>query len=143
MELDFSLPLKDTYIYFSEVIDNKNLTSNKYIDDIRHLTNISLNNDSLLVFNYYDVDFKKRFPLYEVDKGFNYKYSKQFNDINFLYKNEYNDYLIKEITLYDTDIPPKISLDEYGKPSVLMLKEMNSGLEFICNLLKFMTIDLL
>ena len=118
---------------FSEVIDNKNLTSNKYIDDIRHLTNISLNNDSLLVFNYYDVDFKKRFPLYEVDKGFNYKYSKQFNDINFLYKNEYNDYLIKEITLYDTDIPPKISLDEYGKPSVLMLKEMNSGLEFICN----------
>ena len=118
---------------FSEVIDNKNLTSNKYIDDVRHLTNISLNNDSLLVFNYYDVDFKKRFPLYEVDKGFNYKYSKQFNNINFLYKNEYNDYLIKEITLYDTDIPPKISLDEYGKPSVLMLKEMNSGLEFICN----------
>lgn len=117
---------------FSEPLGKDTLRSDIILDDVRNLTEISLTDDNQLIFNYGNIKYTRQFPYYDIEKGINYKYNKVIN-INGIIINESGNYIVKEFTIKDQHIAEKVSLDVYGTPSVCMLKDMATGLEFICN----------
>ena len=117
---------------FCEALDNTSLRSDVILDDVRNLTDISLSDDSQLVFNYGNIKYKRAFSYYDLEHGYNYKYSKNITLNGIIIINNGN-YLIKEFTIDDNFVASKVSLDVYGKPSVCMLKDDITGIEFICN----------
>lgn len=42
-------------------------------------------------------------------------------------------FIVKEFDVIDSFVASKVSLDVYGKPSVCMVKDTITGLEFICS----------
>lgn len=117
---------------FCEALDNTSLRSDIVLDDVRNLTDISISDDSQLVFNYGNIKYKRAFPYYDLEHGYNYKYNKPIIIPKLLEKKE-NNYLIKEFTVTDDFVASKVSLDVYGKPSVCIIKDTQTGLEFICS----------
>ena len=127
----FFTPRGHLYV-FSEVLGGSRLRSDIILDDVRNLTDISLTDDSQLVFNYGNIKYTRQFPYYDVDRGINYKYNIDIN-INGLIKTESGNYLVKEFIITNSHVAQKVSLDVYGTPSVCMLKDKTTGIEFICN----------
>lgn len=127
----FFTPRGHLYV-FSEVLGGSKLRSDIILDDVRNLTDISLTDDSQLVFNYGNIKYTRQFPYYDIDKGINYKYNLDIN-INGLIKTESGNYLVREFTITNSHVAQKVSLDVYGTPSVCMLKDKITGIEFICN----------
>lgn len=117
---------------FSEVLGGSSLRSDVILDDVRNLTDISISDDNQLIFNYGNIKYTREFPYYDLEKGINYKYNKQIQ-INGLLKTNSGNFLINEFTIKDSHIVSKVSLDVYGTPSVCMLKDNITGIEFICN----------
>ena len=118
-------------IIFSEVVDNTNLSSNAYLDDIIHLRDIGLSSDNQLIYNYFDVSYGEKSPLYGLDHGVNYKYKVDNVIGTILQKNSNGDYYVRELTVPNNEIPPRIP---NLKDPVLMLKDNATGLEFLCKL---------
>ncbi len=118
-------------IIFSEVVDNTNLTANSYLDDVIHLRDIGLTSDNQLIYNYFDVTYGEKSPLFGLDHGVNYKYKVNGVVGTILQKNSNGDYYVKEITVNDITIPPRIP---NLKDPVLMIKDNITGLEFLCKL---------
>lgn len=116
---------------FSEVLDNNNLRSDTIFSDIENLTDISLSDDSQLVFNYGDIKYKKQFPYYELERGINYKYKREYLLTPIIYKDN-GMYMTKEFKITDNHLASKVSLDVYGTPSKCMIKDKLTGIEIIC-----------
>lgn len=134
---------------FSEVLGGDKLRSDIILDDVRNLTDISISDDNQLIFNYGNIKYTRQFPYYDLDKGINYKYNKNISVTPLVIQDSGN-YLIKEFVVRDSHIASKVSLDVYGTPSVCMLKDNVTGIEFICNPLEiqgdtvtFMPIEIL
>lgn len=134
---------------FSEVLGGDKLRSDKILDDVRNLTDISISDDNQLIFNYGNIKYTRQFPYYDLDKGINYKYNKNISVTPLVIQDSGN-YLVKEFVVRDSHIASKVSLDVYGTPSVCMLKDNVTGIEFICNPLEiqgdtvtFMPIEIL
>ena len=134
---------------FSEVLGGDKLRSDIILDDVRNLTDISISDDNQLIFNYGNIKYTRQFPYYDLDKGINYKYNKNISVTPLVILDSGN-YLVKEFTVKDSHIASKVSLDVYGTPSVCMLKDNITGIEFICNPLEiqgdtviFMPIEIL
>lgn len=134
---------------FSEVLGGDKLRSDIILDDVRNLTDISISDDNQLIFNYGNIKYTRQFPYYDLDKGINYKYNKNIS-ITPLVILDSGNYLVKEFVVRDSHIASKVSLDVYGTPSVCMLKDNITGIEFICNPLEiqgdtvtFMPIEIL
>lgn len=117
---------------FSEVLGGDRLRSDIILDDVRNLTDISISDDNQLIFNYGNIKYTRQFPYYDLDKGINYKYNKNIT-VTPLVILDTGNYLVKEFTVKDSHIASKVSLDVYGTPSVCMLKDNITGIEFICN----------
>ena len=138
------------YLYvFSEVLGGDKLRSDIILDDVRNLTDISISDDNQLIFNYGNIKYTRQFPYYDLDKGINYKYNKNITVTPLVILDSGN-YLVKEFVVRDSHIASKVSLDVYGTPSVCMLKDNVTGIEFICNPLEiqgdtvtFMPIEIL
>ncbi len=134
---------------FSEVLGGDKLRSDIILDDVRNLTDISISDDNQLIFNYGNIKYTRQFPYYDLDKGINYKYNKNISVTPLVIQDSGN-YLVKEFVVRDSHIASKVSLDVYGTPSVCMLKDNVTGIEFICNPLEiqgdtvtFMPIEIL
>lgn len=134
---------------FSEVLGGNKLRSDIILDDVRNLTDISISDDNQLIFNYGNIKYTRQFPYYDLDKGINYKYNKNISVTPLVIQDSGN-YLVKEFVVRDSHIASKVSLDVYGTPSVCMLKDNVTGIEFICNPLEiqgdtvtFMPIEIL
>lgn len=134
---------------FSEVLGGDKLRSDIILDDVRNLTDISISDDNQLIFNYGNIKYTRQFPYYDLDKGINYKYNKNISVTPLVILDSGN-YLVKEFVVRDNHIASKVSLDVYGTPSVCMLKDNITGIEFICNPLEiqgdtvtFMPIEIL
>ena len=134
---------------FSEVLGGDKLRSDIILDDVRNLTDISISDDNQLIFNYGNIKYTRQFPYYDLDKGINYKYNKNITVTPLVILDSGN-YLVKEFVVKDSHIASKVSLDVYGTPSVCMLKDNVTGIEFICNPLEiqgdtvtFMPIEIL
>lgn len=134
---------------FSEVLGGDKLRSDIILDDVRNLTDISISDDNQLIFNYGNIKYTRQFPYYDLDKGINYKYNKNISVTPLVILDSGN-YLVKEFVVRDSHIASKVSLDVYGTPSVCMLKDNVTGIEFICNPLEiqgdtvtFMPIEIL
>lgn len=134
---------------FSEVLGGDKLRSDIILDDVRNLTDISISDDNQLIFNYGNIKYTRQFPYYDLDKGINYKYNKNISVTPLVIQDSGN-YLVKEFVVKDSHIASKVSLDVYGTPSVCMLKDNITGIEFICNPLEiqgdtvtFMPIEIL
>ncbi len=134
---------------FSEVLGGDKLRSDIILDDVRNLTDISISDDNQLIFNYGNIKYTRQFPYYDLDKGINYKYNKNIS-VTPLVILDTGNYLVKEFTVKDSHIASKVSLDVYGTPSVCMLKDNITGIEFICNpieiqgdIVTFMPIEIL
>jgi hypothetical protein len=134
---------------FSEVLGGDKLRSDIILDDVRNLTDISISDDNQLIFNYGNIKYTRQFPYYDLDKGINYKYNKNISVTPLVIQDSGN-YLVKEFVVRDSHIASKVSLDVYGTPSVCMLKDNITGIEFICNPLEiqgdtvtFMPIEIL
>lgn len=134
---------------FSEVLGGDKLRSDIILDDVRNLTDISISDDNQLIFNYGNIKYTRQFPYYDLDKGINYKYNKNISVTPLVILDSGN-YLVKEFVVRDSHIASKVSLDVYGTPSVCMLKDNITGIEFICNPLEiqgdtvtFMPIEIL
>jgi|GEM_PF-5187333 len=134
---------------FSEVLGGDKLRSDIILDDVRNLTDISISDDNQLIFNYGNIKYTRQFPYYDLDKGINYKYNKNIT-VTLLVTINSGNYLVKEFVVKDSHIASKVSLDVYGTPSVCMLKDNVTGIEFICNPLEiqgdtvtFMPIEIL
>lgn len=134
---------------FSEVLGGDKLRSDIILDDVRNLTDISISDDNQLIFNYGNIKYTRQFPYYDLDKGINYKYNKNITVTPLVILDSGN-YLVKEFVVRDSHIASKVSLDVYGTPSVCMLKDNVTGIEFICNPLEiqgdtvtFMPIEIL
>lgn len=117
---------------FSEVLGGDKLRSDIILDDVRNLTDISISDDNQLIFNYGNIKYTRQFPYYDLDKGINYKYNKNISVTPLVIQDSGN-YLVKEFVVRDSHIASKVSLDVYGTPSVCMLKDNVTGIEFICN----------
>ena len=117
---------------FSEVLGGDKLRSDIILDDVRNLTDISISDDNQLIFNYGNIKYTRQFPYYDLDKGINYKYNKNIS-VTPLVVQDSGNYLVKEFVVKDSHIASKVSLDVYGTPSVCMLKDNATGIEFICN----------
>ena len=117
---------------FSEVLGGSSLRSDIILDDVRNLIDISISDDNQLIYNYANVKYTRQFPYYDIEKGINYKYSKTLN-ITPLLKSDSGNFLINSFTITDSHIAQRVSLDVYGTPSVCMLKDNITGIEFICN----------
>lgn len=119
---------------FSEIVgDNGNLSSNILLDDVHSLVDISLTDDSQLIFNYGKIEFTQQFPYYELTKGVNYLRHKRIMVSNPILQKLGEHYYVKEFTVTDSEIASKVSLDVYGTPSVCMLKHPVNGIEILCN----------
>ena len=127
----FFTPRGHLYV-FSEVLGKSNLRSDIILDDVRNLVDISISDDNQLIYNYANVKYTRQFPYYDIEKGINYKYSKDIT-LNGLIKTESGNFLINSFTITDSHIAQRVSLDVYGTPSVCMLKDKDTGVEFICN----------
>ena len=127
----FFTPRGHLYV-FSEVLGKNNLRSDIILDDVRNLIDISISDDNQLIYNYANVKYTRQFPYYDIEKGINYKYSKDIT-LNGLIKTESGNFLINSFTITDSHIAQRVSLDVYGTPSVCMLKDKDTGVEFICN----------
>lgn len=134
---------------FNEVLGGDKLRSDIILDDVRNLTDISISDDNQLIFNYGNIKYTRQFPYYDLDKGINYKYNKNISVTPLVIQDSGN-YLVKEFVVRDSHIASKVSLDVYGTPSVCMLKDNVTGIEFICNPLEiqgdtvtFMPIEIL
>ena len=117
---------------FCEALDNENLRSDIVLDDLRNLIDISISDDNQLIFNHGNIKFTKSFPYYDLERGINYKYNKQFTLTPLVVDNS-GTYLIKEFTIDDQHVAERVSLDVYGTPSVCMIKDRVTGIEIICN----------
>ena len=117
---------------FSEVLNTDELKSDIILDDVRNLIDISISDDNQLIYNYGNIKYTRQFPYYDVEKGFNYKYSKDIS-ITPILSLDTGSYMIKEFTVTGSHVAQRVSLDVYGTPSVCMIKDKLTGLEFICN----------
>lgn len=116
---------------FCEALDNDLLRTDTLLTDVENLTDISLSDDSQLVFNFANIDYKKQFPYYDLDKGVNYRYNMEVTITPILYM-ETGQYFTKEFDIVNTHLASKVSLDVYGRPSVCMIKDKLTGIEVIC-----------
>ena len=117
---------------FCEALDNTSLRSDVILDDVRNLTDISISDDSQLIFNYGNIKYKRAFPYYDLEHGYNYKYNKPITILKLLEQQNGN-FIVKDFDVIDSFVASKVSLDVYGKPSVCMVKDTITGLEFICS----------
>lgn len=117
---------------FSEPLGKDKLRSDIILDDVRNLTEISLTDDNQLIFNYGNIKYTRQFPYYDLEHGYNYKYNKPITIPQLVDSREGN-YIIKEFDVVDDFVASKVSLDVYGKPSVCMIKDTQTNLEFICS----------
>lgn len=117
---------------FSEVVDNHTLVTDTVLDDVSSLIDISLSDDSQLIYNSGKIEYKRQFPYYDVEKSINYLYKIRVSLEPIIIFTEGN-YITKEFNVTDEHLASRVSLDVYGKPSVCLLKDVLTGFEIICN----------